>query len=245
MLKYIVNGFRLACLWWVGAVALLSASAALVCEVPEYDFGKVPDSEVITHAFTLHNDGDQLVNILGVSASCGCTTSSATTNSLEAGSSTEIVARVSLRGRSGIQRFPLRVRTDDPDQKLILLMVSGTVLRDPVDISQEPVSDDEAHELILARPAVISLSANAVDAVRRIVIVYSPSETPFSIVSLEAPPGVQVSIRTISPHRHDLILEGLRPSPEIENSPLQIHTSRGDSASVAFRLIEATTASGN
>jgi len=170
MMKYVFSGVRSAGLLWMGAVALLSASAALVCEMPEYDFGKAPDSEVITHTFTLRNDGDRPVNILSVSASCGCTTSSATTNSLEPGGSTEIIARVALRGRSGAQRFPLRVRTDDPDQSLIMLTVMGTVLQHSGDISPAPISGD-GRELILAPPAVISLAADAVAATSRVSVI--------------------------------------------------------------------------
>lgn len=107
-----------------------AAPAALVCDALVYDFGQAAETALITRVFVLRNSGDQPVRIDRVQAACGCMTTGLTSSEIAPGGTAELTVNVALRGRSGAQRFTVRVRSNDPVNPLMTLTVQGTVAED-------------------------------------------------------------------------------------------------------------------
>lgn len=122
---------RLACLFLGLAVIMaLPVSGNLVCDESVYDFGDSDESAVLNHTFTIRNDGGTPVHIKRVQSTCGCTTTGVNKESLEPGETTELTARIVLRGRSGRQRYSLNIITDNPAQPVFNLVIKGNVVMD-------------------------------------------------------------------------------------------------------------------
>lgn len=106
---------------------------ALRCDQPVFQFGEVDPGQVISHSFVLVNPGSAPVRIINVRTSCGCTTAAMATNLLAPGQSTELVAGLDLKGRTGTQRKALYVESDDPVSPRLRLEMSGTVVT-PIEV---------------------------------------------------------------------------------------------------------------
>lgn len=52
----------------------VSSGDVLVLKEMEYDFGEIPQGKPVTHIFDVLNNGNDSLKIIGVVASCGCTT---------------------------------------------------------------------------------------------------------------------------------------------------------------------------
>ena len=118
---------------WTAAMALagataISASAAapkLVCDAPEYNFGKADNSTVVEHDFLLVNEGDVTLEIIKAKPSCGCTVANISTKMVEPGSNAVISASLNLRGRHGQQHKVIQVETNDPETPRMSLVLKG------------------------------------------------------------------------------------------------------------------------
>lgn len=294
------------------------ARASIVVQPAAYHFGERSASDVVASVFTVRNEGQLPVRILGVSSTCGCTTAKIDGDVVAPGARLEIRVQITLEGRKGEQRFSLHVRTDDPDSAVLTVPIRGMVLEDirmepprllfrretegaplqaalnitsvdrlPFAITAVRVSDDrlrvawepaeagsyrltanlDEEQLgagyeglltletnhprrprieipvvakglsgILARPTVVELTASAPAPQRRVVLVFSPTHTAFTITALFAPPGVDATVRTSAPHFHQVVLQGLTPSSALERTPLRVETSSGQTVLIPFRL---------
>jgi len=126
------------------AVIVSIALAGAACAAPEihveepiYNFGSILEGFAVTHVFTLQNTGDEVLQIEGVSASCGCTTTTLATNRLAPGESVDLEVRVDTSGFSGTISKSIYVYVNDPgyadsstsDRPRFTLRVTGTVVR--------------------------------------------------------------------------------------------------------------------
>jgi hypothetical protein len=94
-----------------------------------WDFGQVAEGEVLTHAFILKNETQDILHIKDVSTSCGCATSKIEKMTILPGEATEIRVSFDSKGYSGwVQQF-VYVYTDRTDNPIIKLTISGTVLK--------------------------------------------------------------------------------------------------------------------
>lgn len=108
---------------------------ALVCAEPTFDFGRVENTNVVTHTYVVTNASSAPVNIVSIRASCGCTVASASRQKLEPGGTTEVTARLNLAGRRGEQTKTITVMTDAPLLPQLQLWMKGYAV---VDIGLEP-----------------------------------------------------------------------------------------------------------
>ena len=68
MIKYSLYtriGLLLICFFWLGTAVAYSAPKMVVPE-PIHDFKEVKEGAVITHTFTVRNEGDQVLEIKAV-----------------------------------------------------------------------------------------------------------------------------------------------------------------------------------
>ena len=100
-------------------------------ELTSYDAGKVISGEKVVYAYQFKNTGLEDLVIESVKASCGCTATAPKDEVIPAGQSSEIVATFDTRGRQGKQAKSITVRSNDPDQGVLVLRLSAEVEADP------------------------------------------------------------------------------------------------------------------
>lgn len=125
-----------------GVLALLLAAAAgcaAVDESPgqielsatEFDFGSVANTGPVSEVFQVRNGGSGILEILGVSTSCGCTTATVDGRSLGPGEGANLVVTYDPQAHGGETGDFLRlvyVRSNDPDTPEVSLTIRVTVV---------------------------------------------------------------------------------------------------------------------
>lgn len=115
---------------------LAVAAPAIYVVLPVYDFGSVFEGIAAAHTFMIKNTGDEVLEISGISASCGCTTAELATTSIEPGESVALDVLVNTTGFGGTISKSITVYSNDPETPLLSLHVMGQVLKaDPHHIS--------------------------------------------------------------------------------------------------------------
>jgi uncharacterized cupredoxin-like copper-binding protein len=94
----------------------------------DYDFGEAIQNDIVNHSFILTNNGGDVLKILDVKASCGCTAVKPDKNELKPGESTQIKASFNTKGRKGPQTKTITVKTNDPDNPVVTFKLSGNVI---------------------------------------------------------------------------------------------------------------------
>ncbi len=98
------------------------------------DFGALPRGAIVRHNFVLQNRTSELLNILDVRASCGCTSGRALSTSVQPGQSTIIEAQLDTRNFVGIKNTKLIISllTAGGKQAEVSLEVHSNILSDIV-----------------------------------------------------------------------------------------------------------------
>ncbi|MFO7444993.1 MAG: DUF1573 domain-containing protein [Ignavibacteriaceae bacterium] len=109
-----------------------------VIEPKQYDFGDIQQGEVVTHDFIIKNDGNDVLTIKNVRASCGCTAAQPSKNELKPGESTEVQVSFNSEGRSGKQAKTVYIETNDPASPTVKLSFSGNVVKGSGNTSKTP-----------------------------------------------------------------------------------------------------------
>ena len=109
------------------AADILLASPKIVFEETEYDFGTVERGTKVTHYFVFKNAGDEPLEIKQVRATCGCTAALATKKVLQPGEEGKIKTTFNSRGYAGKIAKRVIVKTNDPDNPVINLIITGKV----------------------------------------------------------------------------------------------------------------------
>jgi len=84
---------------------------------PEFDFGDVGPELAVSHVFTVTNTGGAVLDISGVSTSCGCTTAAIEAAQLQPGESTALTVTFDPQAHDGATGRFLRLvylRSNDP-----------------------------------------------------------------------------------------------------------------------------------
>ena len=94
----------------------------------QHDFGNINQGDVVTHTFVISNNGGDILKILDVKASCGCTAANPDKKELKQGESTNIVVSFNSKGRKGPQTKTVTVTTNDPEKQNVALTIKGNVV---------------------------------------------------------------------------------------------------------------------
>lgn len=100
---------------------------SIFCEQTEHNFGTVDTDSSIEHTFVIQNVGDETLEISNARPACGCTVAKLTSKSIPPGGSSELTAKLSLRGRKGHQSKAITVNSNDPKKPQYRLMLVGDV----------------------------------------------------------------------------------------------------------------------
>jgi len=107
--------------------AVAFAAPTIYVAMPVYAFGSVTEGIAVTHTFILKNTGDDVLEISGVRASCGCTTAELATDSIEPGESVDLEVLVDTAGFGGTISKSITVYSNDPETPVLSLRVMGQV----------------------------------------------------------------------------------------------------------------------
>ncbi|MBA3681495.1 MAG: DUF1573 domain-containing protein [Bacteroidetes bacterium] len=89
-------------------------------EEEEFDFGKITQGEIVSHAFTFKNIGGKNLIISGASGSCGCTVPQWPKEPIKAGETNKINVVFNSEGKSGLQDKTITVITNcEPATRVI------------------------------------------------------------------------------------------------------------------------------
>ncbi|MEO8231526.1 MAG: DUF1573 domain-containing protein [Ignavibacteriota bacterium] len=94
----------------------------------DHDFGDVNEGDIVKHTYVISNNGGDLLKILDVRASCGCTAAKPEMNELKPGESTNLLVSFNSKGRKGPQIKNVTVVTNDPDMPNVLLTFKCNVV---------------------------------------------------------------------------------------------------------------------
>jgi len=110
MKRALLIGCLLLVVW--GVVA--AAGPEITVDQPVHDYGSIGQGYMVKHTFVLQNTGDQMLEIIRVRASCGCTTTELTTDRMAPGASVPLEVLV-LADHGTTKNVSIYVYTNAPD----------------------------------------------------------------------------------------------------------------------------------
>lgn len=113
----------------VGLSVVTIASPTISVVEPIYDFGAVYEGIAVANTFVIENTGDEVLEVTGIRASCGCTTADLATNFIHPGESVELEVLVNTTGFSGTISKTITIMSTDPATAALSLRVTGQVLK--------------------------------------------------------------------------------------------------------------------
>jgi hypothetical protein len=122
----------------IGLFAIFSSTLSFAdplipdIEVPvnTFQFGTVPEGQVVEHDFIIKNAGQSTLDITKLLPSCGCTASTIANNSITAGAQTTVKVNFNTRGFSGAKVKTVKLFTNDPDEPSVVLSLVGAIQKD-------------------------------------------------------------------------------------------------------------------
>lgn len=94
-----------------------------------FDFGQVSEGNKVEHEFTVQNKGSADLQIQRVVAGCGCTATTILNSAISPNSETKIQVSLDTQGLYGDLNKTVRVYSNDPENPLVSLALSGKVSR--------------------------------------------------------------------------------------------------------------------
>jgi hypothetical protein len=159
-----------------------------------FDFGEVMEGSEVIHAFTVKNEGSEVLRIEQVRPGCGCTAAQFD-RTFSAGGEGKITLRLDTTGYEGTVKKAATVHSNDPEQPRLILTLQGVVktfievrpsssvtFRGPAD-QQSP----KAVELVGSKPFHIQKVESSLEG-----------KVSHEIEPMDAERGYRLSIRNIS-----------------------------------------------
>jgi len=97
---------------------------------PEHDFGSVAQGSLVKHDFVIRNMGKGALRIESIVPSCGCTASSASTDTIAPGAEGLIHVEFDTQGFSGKKLKTVKLHTNDFEEPSVMLTLSGHIEQD-------------------------------------------------------------------------------------------------------------------
>ena len=102
------------------------------------DFGKIPQSQMVTTEFTLTNSGLSPLIIRKVQASCGCTVATPGKYELEPGETTSLSVEYNRGTREGKQQKDITLIVNDPNKPVTTLKIMSDVVKPKAETPPAP-----------------------------------------------------------------------------------------------------------
>ncbi|MGA3229517.1 MAG: DUF1573 domain-containing protein [Candidatus Binatus sp.] len=122
---------------------------------PLYDFGSALEGTMVSHTFTIKNNGQGYLDIRGVKSSCGCTTGNPSKMHIAPGDESEIAVSFDTHFQKGHQVRTITAVTNDPGNPQVAMTMQGIVKKQveaqPAEISFGSVKrgTEDTRELVV------------------------------------------------------------------------------------------------
>jgi hypothetical protein len=103
------------------------APPRLAFDAPSYDFGRVPQGAPVEHDFAFGNDGGAPLSVTELRVACDATATLVGPAEVPPGGRGTVRARFDTAAAPGAQRRTITVYSNDPQQRAVLLTLTGTV----------------------------------------------------------------------------------------------------------------------
>ena len=110
-----------------------------------FDFGAVYEGDAVIHIYKFKNAGQGVLKIEEVRSSCGCTAVNLTSKEIEPGGTGEIKVTFNSRNYKGRITKHIYVHSNDPDESIITLEITGIVKVD-VEVNPKMIDFGEIYE---------------------------------------------------------------------------------------------------
>lgn len=178
-----------------------------------YNFGLVKEEDgPVDHTFLFVNKGKQPLMITGVSASCGCTTSGWSADTIAPGKLGFVKARFDPFNRPGAFKKSLTVASNG-DPNIVSLYIEGFVRAKPRSIADEFPAKQGALRLKYASLNMGSIKNNSMTT--RGFEVYNDSDAPLIFTKeIKKPGNIDISFNpdTLQPYGRGSIVASFDPS---------------------------------
>ncbi len=94
----------------------------------EHDFGNIKQGDIVTYAFTLTNNGGDLLKISDIRASCGCTAAKPDKEELAPGETTSLNVKFNSAYKIGKQQKYVYIKSNDPETPVLKLSITADVV---------------------------------------------------------------------------------------------------------------------
>ena len=132
------------------AAAVEGGVPKLVVAAPEYNFGKMDNTQTVECDFLLKNGGTGTLKIENVRASCGCTTAAMAKDQIGPNEEVALHATLNLKGRQGPQTKAITVISNDPENPSFQLRITGEAIAsisiEPMAVQFGRIEDDNPRE---------------------------------------------------------------------------------------------------
>jgi hypothetical protein len=112
-----------------------SGTPRIAVETLSFDFGSVPNGQIVTRSLWVRNDGDGLLVVKSLFAGCHCTSAHLEPSNLPPGA--QGVLDITFDGGAfgsegnGLQRRSVEIRSNDPAQPSVTVDFTATIVRAP------------------------------------------------------------------------------------------------------------------
>jgi hypothetical protein len=117
-----------------GFTTKTAAGPTIKFDSPIFNFGKAMSGEIIHHDFAFINNGDATLEILAVTPSCGCTSTTDWTHRVEPGQTGQISLQLDTTRFGGPVTEVTTIADNDKAHYKVTLSFTGTVMK-PVDVT--------------------------------------------------------------------------------------------------------------
>ena len=122
--KFIIILFLLVCLMFL-IFSQTNKAPKIQCDEPTYDFGTISQINTIKHKFVIKNIGNDILKILNIKVTCGCTVTKIKEKNIKPGKQTDVLVELDLRGTDGEQLKEIIIESNDSDNKYYRLYLKG------------------------------------------------------------------------------------------------------------------------
>ncbi|MBA4386599.1 MAG: hypothetical protein C0404_01380 [Verrucomicrobia bacterium] len=179
------------------------------CFESVYDFGKLANTNTVTHSFFIENEGDAPLTINRVRVQCGgCTVSRVSTNTVQPGDWTEITTAYSLHGRAGRLTATLYVETSDPANRIFELKLTGEALPTEDWLKQKPPGIEvlvsaESRQVLRVEPGSVAFGTitNGMSRTNTLSVVGPADRQTKVLHAYSALAGLSAAVRTVEEGR--------------------------------------------
>jgi hypothetical protein len=196
-------------------------SPSMALSAATFDAGKVKEGKKIDHTFEFENIGKGDLRILDIASGWGCTAAAPGGRIVKPGEKGRIDVTVSTLGYSGPLRHAVTVKTNDPKNQKVTLIVTAVVEKELIAEPPYVLLDDKDQEGVIVKTVKLK---NVSDAPFTLLSIHIPNtfiEAESNVMTIQPGETAELTVRVLL----DQIKNSKSPIPFL-NTVIRIQTDR-------------------